>query len=123
MGITEKLIMRAARLKHRIKVQRFTATQDSTGFPAKAWTTLHTCWGAVEADKAIEAESASELISVRKTTIIIRYSSEVSSVDEKDRILFGTRVFSIEYVTLPSDRSIPSAYIELKCIEGKKDGG
>ena len=114
--------MRAGRLKNRVQLQNYTEAQSSTGYPTKTWTTVATVWAAVEAIRGKESESAGELVSTQVTRIIIRYSSDVSSIDETWRVKFGTRIFSIHSVIPPSDRSAPSAYVEMICEEGKKDG-
>jgi SPP1 family predicted phage head-tail adaptor len=113
--------MRAGRLKNRVSLQSYTETQTNTGFPTKTWATVATVWAAVEAKKGNESEEASELVGTLPATIIIRYSSDVSAVNDTYRVLFGTRIFSIESVILPTDRSGSNAYIEMSCVEGKKD--
>ena len=115
--------MRAARLKNRVELQAYTETQTDTGFPTKTWTTVATVSAAVEAIRGREAEAIGEMVATQSTRIIIRSSPEVSGVDETYRILLGTRVFSIESVVGPTDRGGITAYIEMMCVEGKKDGG
>jgi len=115
--------MRAGRLKNRVSLQNFTESQSSTGFPTKTWATVATVWAGIEAQRGGESQHAGELVASMTTKIILRYSSSLSAIDTTWRILFGTRIFSIESVILPPDRSGNNAAIELMCLEGKKDGG
>ena len=115
--------MRAGRLKNKVSIQNYTATQSSTGHPAKTWSTVSTVWAGVEALRGKETDSASELIGTLPVRVILRYSSTVASIDTSYRVLFGSRIFSIESVILPFDRSGNTGFIELNCVEGKKDGG
>ena len=116
--------MRGGRLKTRVQLQRYTETQTDTGFPTKTWATYATVWAGIEMAKGNETEViAEELVSQKQVMIPIRYSSEVAGVNEKDRVKYGTRIFSILYAVLPVDRSTPSNHIELHCLEGKKDSG
>ena len=113
--------MRAGRRKNRVSLQSYTETQSDTGFPTKTWATVSVVWAAVESVRGKEAEAAGELVASLTTKIIILYSSDVSAIDTTWRVLFGTRIVSIESVILPSDRAGNNAYIELMCVEGKKD--
>lgn len=114
--------MRAGRLKNKVSLQKYTETKSDTGHPTKTWATVSTVWAATEAVRGKEAEAAGELVASLTTKVIIRYSSDVTDVNTTYRVLFGTRIFSIESVILPADRSGNNAYIELMCTEGKKDG-
>jgi SPP1 family predicted phage head-tail adaptor len=115
--------MRAGRLKNRVSLQNFTETQSNTGFPTKTWATVATVWAATEALRGKEDEFSDELVTSMVTKVIVRYSKTISAIDTKWRVLFGTRIFSVESVMLPADRSGSNSYIELMCMEGKKDGG
>ena len=115
--------MRGGRLNRLVEIQKPTETQTSTGHPTKTWATVAKVWAGIEPAKATESESAGELISVQKTLIPIRYSSQVAVVDETYRVKAGSRIFSIEHATLPTARLGSTAEIQLNCIEGKKDGG
>ena len=115
--------MRGGRLKNRVQLQNFTETQSDTGHKSQTWATVATVWAATEAIRGKESESANELVASMTTTIIIRYDSKWGAIDTTWRVLFGTRIFSIVSVILPDDRSGSNAAIEMKCTEGKKDGG
>ena len=113
--------MRAGRRKNRVSLQRFTETQSDTGHPTKTWATVAIVWAAIESVRGKETEAAGELVASLTTMIFILYSSDVSDIDTTWRVLFGTRIFSIESVILPTDRAGNNADIELRCVEGKKD--
>jgi SPP1 family predicted phage head-tail adaptor len=115
--------MRAGRLKNRVSIQKYTETKSDTGHPTKVLATVTTVWAATEATRGGESEFADELVASMTTKVIIRYSSTVSAIDTTWRVLFGTRIFSIESIILPADRAGNNAYIEMMCLEGKKDGG
>lgn len=115
--------MRAGRLKNRVSLQNYTESKSDTGHPTKTWATVATVWAATEAVRGKEAVAAGELVASLTTKVIIRYSSDVSSVDTTYRILFGSRIFAIESVILPVDRAGNNAYIEFMCVEGERDNG
>lgn len=74
------------KLDRRVKIERYTVTQNQYGEEIKSWAELATVWCAVKPisdGERIEAQQVNASITTRFT---IRYSSDVSDLNPKDRI-------------------------------------
>lgn len=110
--------MEFAKLRHRITLQRRTAVQSPvTGAMEYTWNNLAELWANVVALSVrdfIAAQAENVKVTARVT---IRYREDIQ---EKDRILFRGKIYSIEGV-LPDPVS-GLEYLTLPCSEGVKDG-
>ncbi len=84
--------VRAGRLRHRVEIQSFTESQDSSGEPSKTWSTEATVWAAIEPFVGKEAMDAGKIEA--RMTHKIRLRSRDGLTPDK-RIKFGTRIFDI----------------------------
>ena len=115
--------MRAARLRRRLNLQEQTTTQDSYGGAIKTWATTATCWGGIEALSGSEKFTADQVQSSLQVRIIIRYSSDWSSINTSWRVQDAntSKKYDIAAVIQPEHRSRPNTVIELHCFESARD--
>lgn len=110
--------MEFSNLRHRITIQRRISAQSPvTGAMEYEWSDLTDVWASVVALSVrdfIAAQASNVKVTAR---ITIRYRDDI---EEKDRILFRGKVYSIEGI-LP-DQSSGLEYLTLPCSEGVKDG-
>lgn len=106
--------MRPGKMRHRVALQRYTATQNSHGEEAKTYTALDTVWASVEPLTGKELLSAQQTESSIDLRVRVRYSSTISTLRPKDRVVFGSRTFEILSVINPGERN---AQLELMCKE------
>ncbi|MCZ7839707.1 phage head closure protein [Leclercia adecarboxylata] len=110
--------MEFAKLRHRITLQRRDSVQSPvTGAMEYTWNNLAELWADVVALSVrdfIAAQAENVKVTARVT---IRYREDIQ---EKDRILFRGKIYSIEGV-LPDPVS-GLEYLTLPCSEGVKDG-
>jgi SPP1 family predicted phage head-tail adaptor len=97
--------MRAGRLRHKIRLERATETQSAFGEPVKAWTLLKEVWGAVEPLKGAERQRAQQASAVEDVRIVVRWSSDIASLNVKDRVVFGTKIYDIKSVLNINERN------------------
>jgi SPP1 family predicted phage head-tail adaptor len=90
--------MRAGRLNQRITFQRRTETLDAYREDTGTWANIATVSAAVEPVNGREFFSALQVQSSITTRVVCRYSSEVSGVTTKDRILHGSDYYDIESI-------------------------
>lgn len=90
--------MRAGRLNQRIAFQRRTESLDGYGEDRGTWSALATVWAGVEPVSGREYFASQQTQSDVTTKIVCRYSSEVSGVTVKDRILHGTAYYDIRSI-------------------------
>lgn len=110
--------MEFAKLSHRVTIQRRTAVQSPiTGAMEYAWNNLQDVWARVVPSSVrdfITAQAENVKVTAR---ITIRYREDIQ---EKDRILFRGKIYSIEGVLPDPDSGLE--YLTLPCSEGVKDG-
>lgn len=70
----------AGRLRHRVKIQSKTETQDSNGDIEISWATVASVWAAIEPLSAREFIAASANQSQVVARIIIRYREDVTAL-------------------------------------------
>lgn len=110
--------MEFANLRHRITIQRRTAIQSPiTGSTEYSWSNLVDVWARVVAlsvKEFIAARAENVEVTAR---ITIRYREDIQ---EKDRILFRGKIYSIEGILPDPDSGLD--FLTLPCSEGVKDG-
>ncbi|MCS2155469.1 phage head closure protein [Scandinavium sp. H11S7] len=110
--------MEFAKLSHRITIQRRTSIQSPvTGAMEYTWSNLADVWAEVVSSSVrdfIAAQASTVKVSAR---IKIRYREDIQ---EKDRVLFRGKIYSIEGVLPDPDSGLE--YLTLPCSEGVKDG-
>lgn len=121
--------MRSGRLRHRVVLQQKSSPspeQDAYGQVIHSWSTVATVWGAIEPittstafgfERTLAAQTRAEA----EVRIVIRYSSEVSGVDETWRVTHGGKKYAIKAVISEELHSRPNQTIELLCSEGVRD--
>ena len=85
--------MRTGRLRHRVKIQHYTESQNAFGEATKAWTDYATVWAAVEPVRGREFWESQQVNAEITTKITMRY---LAGVKPKMRVLYGTRIFEID---------------------------
>jgi len=104
--------MRAGQLHHRIYLQSVSAyTKNKAGEKIPTWTTYDTVWAninPVAGDETMRGVSSESEVT---HDITIRYQSSLSP---KDRILFGTRVFTIANILNKREYGV---WMVVKCNE------
>lgn len=90
--------MRAGPLDRRITIERATATTDAFGGETLTWATVATVWGSREDVTDGERWRAAEVAATITTRFRIRWSSDVSSVSPKDRLVCEGRTYQIHHV-------------------------
>lgn len=110
--------MEFAKLRHRIILQRRTAVQSPvTGAMEYAWNNIAELWANVVA-LSVRDFIAAQVENVKVTArVTIRYREDIQ---DKDRILFRGKIYSIEGVLPDPDSGLE--YLTLPCSEGVKDG-
>lgn len=111
--------MRAGTLRHRVTLQSPAGSQDAVGERVTTWTS-------VAADEPAEIRPISGreaiLASQREATtshiVRVRYSSAIAALDASWRVLFGTRVFTID--APPKNIDERNVEIVLECTEGTR---
>lgn len=110
--------MEFAKLRHRIIIQRRTPVQSQvTGAMEYTWNNIAELWAnvvALSVREFIAAQAENVKVTARVT---IRYREDIQ---EKDRILFRGKLYSVEGVLPDPDSGLE--YLTLPCSEGVKDG-
>lgn len=110
--------MRAGKLQHRVKIQRYTTgSQDPvTGDTVSEWVDLATVWASVESLSVREFIQAG----ASQSEVTTRITMRKTDVKAADRILHRGQIFNVTGV-LPDQKS-GLEYITLPCTEGVNDG-
>lgn len=88
--------MPAGRRDRRIRIERYTVAQNGgTGEAVKTWATLTTVWAEKLDLSDRERVAAAEISAEITTRFRILYSSTVSGVNPKDRIVLDGRTYDI----------------------------
>lgn len=94
---------RIGELRHRITVQRYTATQNGLGEQVRTWAPLLATRAAVETvggDGRLETVPQQDLASV-SYRIRIRYRTDATPLP-KDQVVWGAKTLNVESVTDPT---------------------
>ena len=108
--------MRIGKLRHRIKIQEYTAGRDSFGSEEPIWTDVVTVWASVTPGSGKEHFASAQVNAEVSTKISMRYRSGITP---KMRVAFGTRIFEIVSVLNYEERGIE---LNLMCKESVPDG-
>jgi SPP1 family predicted phage head-tail adaptor len=88
--------VRTGQLRHRVKLQSKTSTQNSDGSLNYTWTTYATVWAQVTPMSGKESKLSDVQIEAFTThKVTIRYNSAVTP---DDKLVFGTRTLNIASV-------------------------
>jgi SPP1 family predicted phage head-tail adaptor len=94
--------MQAGKLRNKIKLQANTVSLDVEGNATDSWSTAATVSGSIEALSGREALTNAQLNSEVTHKVTIRYYAGLTT---KHRILFGSRIFSINSVINPAEKN------------------
>lgn len=95
--------MRAGKLRHRVIIERLTATQDAAGQETGTWGTFATRWASLEPLSGRELVNAQQVSAEVTHAITLRY---LSGVVPKMRAVFGGRNFDIQSVLNRDERKV-----------------
>ena len=96
--------MRAGLLRHRVSIESYVGTQDTTGDEVQAWTAVQSVWAHVSPVSATETYEANQ--SVHRITHEIRIRANAYAVDNTMRVNHGGRYFYLEGLKDPELRGI-----------------
>lgn len=108
-------MMRAARLNDLVTIQQVQEGKDSYGGTTSVWVTLAQAYADIQPIRGKEFFESFQVQVEVTFRIGIRYRDDVVP---KMRVLFGARIFSIEYVIDVGERH---EMLELMCAEGPKE--
>lgn len=107
------MALQAGRLRHRVRIQEKSVTQNAYGEEAPTWAAITNGerWAAVEPLSGSERFGAQQVNPRVSHKVTIRY---LSTVTPKMRVLFGSRALEIDAVINPMERG---EVTELLCTE------
>jgi SPP1 family predicted phage head-tail adaptor len=94
--------MQAGKLRHRITIQQKGAGRTSSGAEQEQWSTFAQTWAGFDPRSGQEFVAAGQLQGKSITAITIRYRAEIKA---KMRVLFGTRIFDIQWIKNVEERN------------------
>ena len=103
--------MKAGKLRHRLSLQSGTESQDDYGQVTETFAEFAEVWGSITPLRGLELIHAQQVQSEVTHKCFIRYNS---SIDTKDRIVFGSRTFEIMSILNADERDV---YQEVWCKE------
>lgn len=95
-------MVRAGKLRHRLKIEKKTVTRDTFGEEVITYTEVATVWGSVEPLSGSEYFAARQTQSSVSHRVRMRY---IEGIDAEYRITLGDRVFEIDSVINPQERN------------------
>jgi SPP1 family predicted phage head-tail adaptor len=111
--------MRSGPLRKRVTLQSQSITQDSHGAPVASWVEEAVVWASITPMTGTEFFAAAARGEEKPVRVMIRYSSDVESIDSTWRVVYGTRVFNILSIINVKERD---EMLALACIEGRDSG-
>ena len=108
--------MKIGTLRHRVKIQTYTAFRDSFGAEEPEWTDVATAWASVTPISGKEYFASAQLNAELTTKITMRY---LCGITPKMRVVFDERIFEIVSVINYEERNVE---INLLCKESVFDG-
>ena len=106
--------MDAGLLRHRVELQKITATQDqTTGEEVRAWATYATVWAAVEPLSVRDFIAAQAGQSETRGRITIRHRTDVTA---EHRVKHGSTIYRVQGVMADKDSGLE--YLTLAVSEG-----
>lgn len=97
--------MRAGRLRHRLRFERATETQNQFGEPVQSWVEIKTVWGAVEPLRGAERQRANQTAASEDVRIVARYSPALSDLNPEDRCVALGKTYDIKAVLNIDERN------------------
>lgn len=88
-------MLAAGSLDRRIRIERATTTKNGFNEDVQSWEELATVWAAKQEVPDGEKWRAGEVAASITTRFRVRWSTVISTVDERDRIIFEGRLFDI----------------------------
>lgn len=107
--------MRAGKLRHKITLQMPAGTRDAVGERTTTWAHVWSTRASIMPLKVAERFISSQMQSSVTHKIGLLYSSEISAIDNSWRVVFGSRIFTIDGVRDIEERH---RNLELLCTEG-----
>jgi SPP1 family predicted phage head-tail adaptor len=108
--------MKIGKLRHRIKIQKYTAGRDSFGGEEPVWTDVAEVWARVSPVSGKEFFASAQVNAEVTTKITMRY---IKGITPKMRVVFDSRSFDIVSVLDFEERGIE---LNLMCRESVQDG-
>lgn len=90
--------MRAGELDRRITIDQAVTANNALNEPIQTWISLATVWAKVTPVSDGERMRASEVSAQITTRFLIRWSSAMSEVTPKDRVVYAGRTYDIFFV-------------------------
>lgn len=106
--------MKIGRLRHRITIQKYTATRDSFGADVEDWTDIANVWASITPVSGKEYYAAQQINAEITTKITIRY---IKDINPKMRVVFKDRMFEILSVINSEERNIELNLMCKECLE------
>jgi SPP1 family predicted phage head-tail adaptor len=115
----DPLVINPGELLHSIAIQAPSTSPDTFGqsITPTSWSTILTSWAAIYTAGGKETSMASQIVSEVSHVVKIRWSAAVT-VKANQRVLFGSRTFTVQYVENVKERN---RVLLLYCLE--VDGG
>lgn len=88
--------MEAGKLRHRVTIQKRSRAQDPSGEESDVFTAIAEVWASVEPLTGREQFTAQQILSEVTHRIRMRYIPGIT-VSARDRIVYGTRLFDIQF--------------------------
>jgi len=108
--------MKIGKLRHRVKIQAYTAGRDSFGAEEHVWMDVATVWASVTPVSGKEYFASAQTNTEVSTKITMRYKSGITP---KMRVVLGARIFEIISALNFEERSVE---LNLMCKESVPDG-
>ena len=109
--------MRAGPLRHRLTIQRRTASKDALGGMVDTWTALLTCRCDFNPVSGREYIGGGAMQSEATAKFVIRYDSATAAITTADRILFDGGYYNILHAANSGGRN---QMIEIICSENDR---
>lgn len=90
--------MHAGQLDRRITILRATVAADGFNEQVQTWEEIATVWAHAAPVQDAERQRAGETLASKSYRFTIRYSSDVSDVDPRDRVTFDGRAYDVQGV-------------------------
>lgn len=90
--------MKPEKLDRRISFERASRAQNDYGEEIETWLPMATVWAAWRRASARETQAAAEVSASVTDVFEVRWSSQVSDLTPKDRVIFDERIYDIAAV-------------------------
>ena len=113
--------MRAGRLRHRLRFERATETQNQFGEPVQSWDIITVTWGAIEPLRGAERQRANQTAASEDVRIVARYNSEIADLKPDDRCAFKLKIYDIKAILNIDERNKEIHVMAKEHIDGPED--